>query len=76
MLNANIRVMSFACYLLECRFPKIGKTREQQKFFFLLTKNKDKHIVGDQLRLHFYYINKEQKLVVMYLGSNLHLNKY
>ena len=29
-------------------------------------KNKNK-IVGDHLKLYFYYINKEQKLVVMYL---------
>ena len=29
-------------------------------------KTEDK-IVGDQLKLYFYYINKEQKLVVMYL---------
>ena len=28
--------------------------------------NEDK-IVGDHLKLYFYYINKKQKLVVMYL---------
>ena len=67
MLKANIWVMSFACYLLESRFPKTEITREQQKFFFWLTKNEDKQIVGDHLKLYFYYINKEQKLVVMYL---------
>ena len=32
-----------------------------------MIKNQDKQIVGDNLKLPFYYINKEQKLVVMYL---------
>ena len=54
------------CYLLLRRFPKTRITREQKKNIFGLTKNEDK-IVGDHLKLYFYYINKEQKLVVMYL---------
>ena len=54
----------FLCYLLVWRFPKTRITRDQKKNVFWLIKNKDK-IVGDQL--YFYYINKEQKLVVMYL---------
>ena len=32
----------------------------------LIDKNEDK-IVGDQLKLYFYYLNKEQKSVVMHL---------
>ena len=32
-----------------------------------MIKNEGKQIVGDHLKLYFYYINKEQKLVVMYL---------
>ena len=32
-----------------------------------MIKNQDKQSVGDHLKLPFYYINKEQKLVVMYL---------
>ena len=34
--------------------------------YFLIDKNEDK-IAGDHLKLNFYYINKKQKLVVMYL---------
>ena len=32
-----------------------------------MIKNEDKQIVGDHVKLYFHYINKEQKLVVMYL---------
>ena len=32
-----------------------------------MIKTQDKQSVGDHLKLPFYYINKEQKLVVMYL---------
>ena len=56
------------CYLLVRRFPKTSVTREQKKNVFRLIKNEDK-IVGD------HYINKEQKLVVIVLGTNLHWNK-
>ena len=31
-----------------------------------MIKNED-NIFGDHLELYFYYINKEQKLIVMYL---------
>ena len=48
------------------RFPKTRITRKQKKNIFSLIKNKNK-IVDDHLKLYFYYINKEQKLVVMYL---------
>ena len=41
-------------------------TREQKKNIFGLIKNEDK-IAGDHQKLYFYYINEEQKLVVMYL---------
>ena len=54
------------CYLLVRRFPKTRITREQKKNIFRLIMNEDK-IVGDHLKLYFYYINKKQKLVVMYL---------
>ena len=59
----------FLCYLLLRRFPKTRITREQKKhlLWLILIKNKDK-IVGSHLKLYFYYINKEQKLVVIYLG--------
>ena len=33
---------------------------------FLLIKS-EYEIVGNHLKLYFYYINKEQKLIVMYL---------
>ena len=56
---------SFLCYSL-VRFPNIKITRERKKNIFRLIKNKDK-IVGGHLKLYFYYKNKEQKLVVMYL---------
>ena len=64
MLKANIRVVSLniLCYLLVRRFLKTRITAEEKYF---LIKNKDK-IVGDHLKLYFYYI-KEQNLVVMYL---------
>ena len=41
-------------------------TREQKKNIFGSIKNGDK-TVGDHQKLNFYYINKEQKLVVMCL---------
>ena len=64
VLKANIRVVSLIfCVLLAWgRFPKTIITREQKKNIFWLIKNKDKVD-----HLHFYYINKEQKLVVMHL---------
>ena len=54
------------CYLLVIIFPKTKITREQKKNIFWLTKNKDK-VAGGHVKLYIYYINKEQKLVVMYL---------
>ena len=54
------------CYLFVRRFPKTRITREQKNNNFGLIKNGDK-IVGNLLKMYFYYINKEQKLVVMYL---------
>ena len=53
--------------LLACKkFPKTKITREQKKNIFQL-KNSETKIVGDALVLSFYYTNKEQKLIVMYL---------
>ena len=68
MLKANTLVVSLNIFvLLACkRIPKTRITREQKKNIFGLIKNNDK-ILGDHLKLYFYYINKEQKLVVMYL---------
>ena len=40
--------------------------KKAEEIYFLIDKNEDK-IVGNHLKLYFYYINKEQKLVVMYL---------
>ena len=69
MLKANIWVVSslnILCYLLVGRFLKTKKTRKQEKNVFWLIKNEDK-IVGGHLKLYIYYINKEQKLVLIYL---------
>ena len=52
--------------LLVRRFPKTRITREQKNNIFSLIKNEEK-IVGDHLKLYFYYIKKEHNLVVMYL---------
>ena len=54
------------CYLLVIIFLKTKITREQKKNIFWLIKNKDK-VAGGHVKLYIYYINKEQKLVVMYL---------
>ena len=51
-------------YLLVRRFLKTRITTEQKKNIFRFTENEDE-IVGDQLELYLYYINKKQKLVVM-----------
>ena len=56
----------FLCYFVVRRFSKTRITRELKKNTFWLIKNHDK-ITCDHLKLYFYYINKEQKLLVMYL---------
>ena len=66
MLKSNIRVvgsLNILCYLLVRRFPVSKITRELKKNIFRLMKNGDK-IIGGRLKL---YINKKQKLVVIYL---------
>ena len=66
MLKSNIRVvgsLNILCYLLLRRFPVSKITRELKKNIFRLMKNGDK-IIGGRLKL---YINKKQKLVVIYL---------
>ena len=61
MLKANIQVESLnILYYLIVRLPKIRIQTEQKK-------NIEDKIVGDHLKLYFYYIKQEQNSVVMYL---------
>ena len=61
MLKANIQVESLnILYYLIVRLPKIRIQTEQKK-------NIEAKIVGDHLKLYFYYIKQEQNSVVMYL---------
>ena len=59
----------FDFYLLVRRLPKTEIKRDWKKNIFYLIENQE-NTVGDYLELYCYYsyyINKKQKLVVMYL---------